>query len=179
MMGAKLSAADLERIASAYSEPPVVADLPSKQLGRGRRSENCVSPLPLWEAIYAGCDALRAWADTPDGLPEPQWYAMASVVARCRNGRAIFHALSANDHRYNCSETESKLDQAINASGPRLCSSIQDLGGNCADCVFAGRLNSPISLGYVDDPAIVELARRWVYVAAQDCFLPLPKEAQR
>jgi hypothetical protein len=175
MIGSLLSTADLERIASQYNEPvrsPTnVRTRSATPLTAGQQQ----GQMPTWSSISTGCDALREWAGIADGLPEPQWYALASVVGLCSDGRELFHAMSKHDLRYSAEETDRKLDQAISASGPRLCTSVRALGGKCDACPFI--LNSPISLGYAQDPVIVELARYWVYVVAQDGFVELPREA--
>ena len=164
----------LERIADS-AEPTS-----PKAAGRGYRPRSATAPADQnktanWEAIYQGCDALRSWADTAVGLPEPSWYALASVVGRCAQGDEIFHDLSERDGRYDAAETDGKLAHALEASPPRLCSSIEELGGDCDQCPFKGRINSPIALGYGADPRLVKLARRWVYVAGQDAFVDLQK----
>lgn len=130
------------------------------------------SDLPSWEAIYSGCDVLRNWADTKQGLPENQWYAMASIVGCCDEGAATFHRLSSEDSRYSARETEEKLAHALEASGPRTCEGLNGLGGDCRNCPFEGEVHSPIVLGK-SSPAVSKLARRWVYVISQDAFLDL------
>ena len=163
--GSRLSLADLERLAEQAAPPP-------RPQAATARTRNAGSSKPNWEAVRAGCDAMRKWAEMAEGLAEPHWYAMAGVVGHCEDGRAIFHALSATDGRYDPAEAEAKLDHALEASGPRLCQSIVDLGGDCARCPFRATTNSPIGLGYAD-AALIELARRWVFVAERDVFFDL------
>ena len=170
--GQLLSRADLDRVAAAYQEPPKRTQ--SKRRASPRPTgEGSNGTLPSWPAVYAGCDVMREWADTIDGLPEPDWYALAGIVGHCDGGAEIFHELSQGDGRYDSAETDAKLAQAIKASAPRLCDGIAALGGNCNKCPFQGRINSPIALGYVSDPVVVELARRWAYIASQDAFVDL------
>jgi hypothetical protein len=169
--GRKITLAEAEQVAAGWEPPAKSAPKLKKRISKAIDQEgdggNC-----NWDAIYIGCRALRNWADTAEGLPEPQWYALASVVGRAANGRAHFHSLSEEDPRYDREATDKKLDQALAASPPRLCGGIRDLGGDCTNCPHQGRINSPIALGYADY-RVIELATRFVYVADANGFIDL------
>lgn len=177
MTGALLSLADLDRVASLYREPTKRPSTPCRQSALDAPAQH-QGALPTWAAVYAGCDALRSWASTANGLPEPYWFALAGIVGRCKDGRAAFHDLSSGDDRYDPAETDAKLDHALVGAGPHRCETIQDAGGDCADCPFTGRLSSPLSLGYGADAATIRLARRWAYVAAFDGFIEFAAGAE-
>jgi hypothetical protein len=60
-------------------------------------------------------------AQAEKGLPEPLWYAMISNLCRFEGGRELIHEISAKDPakgRYNFDETEDKIQQALENSGP-------------------------------------------------------------
>ncbi len=80
---------------------------------------------------------------------EPDWYAGASITARCRDGERIFHEYSSRHPGYDQSEATNKLRHALADAGPRTCASIDaDLGhAGCATCVHMGGITSPIQLG--------------------------------
>ena len=140
---------------------------------KGRAEGHSRDVEPSWDAVLLGCDALRSWAGVSDGLPEPIWYAMASIAGRCSDGRDRFHEVSCGDQRYDRVETDAKLDHAIDAAGPRTCEGLEGLGGDCSRCPFHGLVNSPIALGYAREPVIASLARQWAYVAEKDAFVDL------
>jgi hypothetical protein len=127
---------------------------------------------PAWEPIRIACDALRTWSEQETDLSEPEWYALAGILAHCEDGFEIFHEISAADPRYCEQETEAKLEQAKTASAPRLCTSIEQEGGNCSDCPFRGRINSPIAFGN-GSAALAEIQRGQTYIASRDSYLDL------
>lgn len=169
--GAQVSLDEVRRVAALYEDAPQHRP---RQTPRTREAsiQADAGRRPLWLSIYNACDALRAWADVGDGLSEPEWYALAGIVGHCEDSAETFKGLSSDDHRYVEAEAMAKVDQAAQASPPRLCSSISDLEGDCGHCPFRGLINSPIALGYID-PVVAQLARRWTYVADLDGFVDL------
>ena len=66
-------------------------------------------------------------------LPEPEWYAMVSILARESGGRDLIHSLSRGYAKYSTKETNEKILHALNA-GPLTCQKIKSLwncGQNC------------------------------------------------
>lgn len=172
--GRRISTREIEAVAADFADGRTSTSTSTDRKRKPRSGSDYPDDSnPSWEAIYAGCKALREWANQADGLLEPQWYALAGFLVRCTDGRSIFHELSTEDHRYCQKETDEKLDHALEGSAPRLCAGIEQLGGNCRGCPFRGQINSPIALGYVSDPAIAELAGRYVYVADVNGFFDL------
>lgn len=92
-------------------------------------------PLPDTETILSECKFL-SWATTcPQNVSEPEWYAMLSITARFPDGRALSHMYSENHKNYSFGETEYKIKQALDSSGPRTCSNIEKVsGGKCIGC---------------------------------------------
>lgn len=109
--------------------------------------------------ILDGCPWMRHCQDDAATLPEPEWYRMLTVIARCEDAERWAHELSRPYPRYSRRETASKLRQASSAKvAPVTCAYVQgDLGGEgfCAECLFRGNVNSPIAIGRLeisDDP---------------------------
>lgn len=98
------------------------------------------------EAVESGCDFLKWTKSEPQKVSEPLWYAMLSIIGRFQNGRHKAHEYSKGSSQYSSYETDEKLDQAINASGPRTCDNINKLWGKCSTCPNYKKVTSPILL---------------------------------
>lgn len=90
------------------------------------------------------CGFLRHCDEHRASLTEPQWYAMASIVGRFRDGRRQFHELSQGHSGYSEAQADEKLTQAMQVSGPRTCTAINQLWDGCAQCPHFQRIKSPI-----------------------------------
>ncbi|MBX4916716.1 hypothetical protein [Rhizobium bangladeshense] len=101
-----------------------------------------------------------AWYDHYTGdaaatADEPNWYAVASITARCKDGEKIFHEYSARHRGYDMRAASKKLDRALTEARPRTCEAIHSESGNerfCEACPHRGTITSPIQLGYGYDP---------------------------
>jgi len=104
--------------------------------------------------ILEGCSWMRHCRDDAATLPEPEWYRMLTVVARCEDAERWAHELSKPYPRYSRRETATKLRQASSDKvAPVTCAYVQsDLGGDkhCAECLFRGNVNSPIAIGRIE-----------------------------
>lgn len=98
------------------------------------------------EAVLTGCEFLKFCKEKPAEVTEPQWYAMLSVVARLEDGQKLCHEYSEGHHLYSQEETEVKIEQAVEASGPRACENINSIWSGCRDCENFERVKSPILL---------------------------------
>lgn len=105
--------------------------------------------------MYAGCNFLKATLESPKDIREPHYYAALSIIARMDNGRERAHKLveeikdSGSDSTvigYSHGDIEKKIDQALAASGPRTCKSINAIWGKCAKCPNFAKVPSPVSL---------------------------------
>lgn len=103
-------------------------------------------PTPDTQAILQGCEFLKWMKASPNDVRENQWYAGLSVLGRLSDGRAICHDYSRGHSGYSPGETDAKIDQALQASGPRTCGNLNDLAGKCAGCKFQGKVASPIMI---------------------------------
>ena len=99
---------------------------------------------PRAEPIMQGCEFLKYCAEHAHDISEPEWYAALSITARLKDGRAVSHELSKGHPKYSFDETEKKITQAVTVSGPRTCSNIQNIWGNCGSCKHFGKLTAPI-----------------------------------
>ena len=105
---------------------------------------------PEGSEIFKQCSFIKHCADSPAEISEPQWYAAASIVGRMQDGRAKFHVMSKGHPTYNKSVTDDKLEQALQASGPRKCSAIENLWDGCKLCPHYQRITSPININDVN-----------------------------
>ena len=80
-------------------------------------------------------------------LPEPHWYALATVCARCLNGSEKFHQWSSVYPKYTKADADAKLVQALEKSGPITCKYVQQNFGAifCDNCSFKSIVRSPIA----------------------------------
>jgi P4 family phage/plasmid primase-like protien len=104
-------------------------------------------------AILEGCPWMRHCRDDAARLPEPEWYRMLTVIARCEESERWGHELSRVYPKYSRQETQRKLKQASSDNvAPVTCAYVQsDLNGGrlCGECLFRGNINSPIAIGRI------------------------------
>lgn len=99
------------------------------------------------ERILERCAFMRHCRDDAVRLPEGQWFAMVSNLARCADGMAVVHRLSAPYPAYVPADTTEKARHAIQDSGPITCAHIKNTTRNkyCGECQETCK--SPIVLG--------------------------------
>jgi hypothetical protein len=79
-----------------------------------------------------GCAFVKWCKDQPAKVPEPLWYALISNLVCLRpGGYSLCHELSKGYPGYNPSETDMKIHQAMDASGPHTCGYIRRMGFDC------------------------------------------------
>ncbi len=66
--------------------------------------------------ILGGCAWMRHCRDDAATLPEPEWYRMLTVLARCQDAERWAHELSQGYSKYSKRETQRKLKQASGVS---------------------------------------------------------------
>lgn len=135
---------ELEGILAATS----AAAVPEPSPARPNEGE----PANLLEAVEA-CGWLRRCRDSAATLPEPEWYQLLTLVARCREAEKHAHDLSRPYPKYTPTETAQKLLQAREKSpGPVTCEHVQGQLGfaGCRECRHRGKVKSPIQLGRAD-----------------------------
>jgi putative DNA primase/helicase len=111
-------------------------------------------PPASMQLILDGCAWMRHCLDDASSLPEPEWYLMLTVIARCEDPEKWAHKLSESYPGYSRRETTRKLKQASRIKiAPVTCAHVEsDLNGGryCAECLFRGNVNSPITIGRLD-----------------------------
>lgn len=103
-------------------------------------------PRPDTTAVLSGCDFLRFCKDSPNEVSEEQWYASLSVLPRLENGHDLAHEYSRGYSGYSQAETDAKIEQALQASGPRTCGNINKTWGKCQSCPHFEKVSSPIMI---------------------------------
>lgn len=137
----RLDLATLERAVPSEDVQPAKSDTV------GRANHDMIAHECAWYEHYTGDGAAAA--------DEPNWYAVASITARCKDGERIFHAYSSAYPGYNEGEASKKLDRALAETGPRTCEAVHAELGNerfCEGCSHRGTITSPIQLGHGYDP---------------------------
>lgn len=134
---------EIDEILSGIDDPTTAPSEPPLNLPPAR--------LP---PILEGCGWMRHCRDDASILPEPEWYRMLTVVARCEEAERWAHELSRKYPKYSQRETRRKLKQASrNEIAPVTCAYVEsDLSGArfCGACLFRGNVNSPIAIGRID-----------------------------
>lgn len=115
------------------------------------------------DMVLERCAFLQHCRDDASVLPEPEWFAMLTIMARTNQGEAICHELSLPYPGYNEAETDQKIRHALKDSGPTTCEKIRnDFGTWCTQCketvtspIVLG-LRSPVNIEYKVEPFPVE-----------------------
>lgn len=79
--------------------------------------------------VVDNCRFIQHCRDDAAELPEPDWYAMISNLARAQDGAEVIHQLSKPYPGYNRQETDQKIKHAVEDTGPHTCEYIQSLLG--------------------------------------------------
>lgn len=129
------------------------------------------SRAPQWDLIAKYCPFARYCVENAEHLPEPHWFALLGIIARCEDGVAIAHELSSRDLRYCASETDAKIDSALTADGPVTYAHIRDQLGfdEVRTDILASRMHSPIQFGFSSD-ALINLQRSYAYDLSSERF---------
>lgn len=128
-----------------------LADELFPQGGAPRAAGPSRAPAAHWSRVAAQCGYMRHCVEDAATLSEPEWHAALTVAARCVNGEAIAHAISAPYPGYSPTETAAKHAYAAGRDNPIRCETIyRDRGGGpwCSACPHRGRITSPLQLGY-------------------------------
>jgi hypothetical protein len=124
-------------------------------------------PLADPSEIVAKCANIRAAVEDQGQVDEPWWRNVIGVAKFCIDGDKVAHEWSKNYSRYDPAETQKKLDNWT-ATGATLCTTLADHNPQaCATCQYAGRINSPIVLGYPGGIATAT-AQNWVSEINED-----------
>lgn len=121
---------------------------PKREKTRGARREKG-GPPAFCAGIIKRCGFIQHCQASAATLPEPEWYAMVSILASAADGSKVIHAMSTAYPGYQFAETEAKIAHALEASGPMTCMRIAELtaGTFCSKCACNRKVKSPIQLG--------------------------------
>jgi hypothetical protein len=105
------------------------------------------------ERIEAQCAFMRHCREDAANLPENEWYAWLSILARCKDGNRHAHEIGSAYAGYSPAETNEKFQRAATETGPRRCDNIRTFCTACVGCPVgapAGDVTSPVQLGRPD-----------------------------
>ena len=90
------------------------------------------------------CDFVKWCKDQPEKVSEPLWYSLISNLICVRpGGYSLCHEISKGYPGYSVAETDSKIHQSLDSSGPHTCEYIRKNGFKCeGEC----RVKSPAAL---------------------------------
>tara|TARA_R110002074_G_scaffold237359_1_gene409295 strand:- start:8235 stop:10721 length:2487 start_codon:yes stop_codon:yes gene_type:complete len=103
-------------------------------------------------AIEQECAFLKDTKENQE-QPEPNWFAMVSLLSRLPRGRELVHEYSDQYSEYDFDETETKIDHALK-SAPQTCAHICTLFDGCRACPHFGVVKTPLALKGYDIPRI-------------------------
>jgi len=107
-------------------------------------------PTPDASAVCTGCKFLVHCKTKQTEVVEPQWYAALSILVHLPEGDKLAHEYSDQHPSYSQYETDEKIKQASENSGPRTCKDIEQRWNGCHDCDYYGKVTSPILIRGVD-----------------------------
>ncbi len=142
----KISESELDRLISEWklSQSPEICQTADVS--------PCISDYPLsdFSRIAARCAFIAHCRNDAESLSEPDWYILLTISARCKDGLKLSHRLSEPYPLYSPEETDIKISQAMNKTGPYRCETIRRINGRyCGTCVYYGKIRSPIVLGWM------------------------------
>jgi len=115
------------------------------------KNSDIAFPIADFSRIAEKCRFIAHCRDDAEILSEPDWYILLTISSRCRDGKGLSHKLSSPYPDYTREETDAKIQQALTCTGPYRCQTIQRINGKyCKACKYAGKVNSPIILGWMN-----------------------------
>jgi len=105
------------------------------------------------DRIEAQCAFMRHCREDAANLPENEWYAWLSILARCKDGNRHAHEIGSAYEKYSPAETNEKFHRAATETGPRRCENIRTFCSACSGCPLGapvGEISSPVQLGRPD-----------------------------
>jgi len=157
--GKVYSAEHVRHVFEAYIREHNVQPAPSRKKGSAAgnwfgAAEQGDYPPSDPHKVAEHCAVIRRFRDTGGDIPEPEWWAGIGVLKHCEGGEDVIHEWSSGYDGYSPDETQAKIDEWD--SPPTLCSHMDEHAGCMANCPFAGKVKTPIQLGYSEDAPSVE-----------------------
>ena len=112
-------------------------------------------PLKSVVKIVAACGAMREVKNAGGNVPEPYWRAMLGICKFTVEGLDMAHEMSSGYEGYDADATEKKFNAW--STGPTSCSEFSKHTEACVTCPHAGKIKSPVQLGYMNDEQVAQL----------------------
>jgi len=117
---------------------------PTKEYANGG---DVVYPKVDSSQIESGCRFLIHCKENPEKIGEAQWYASLSILSRLDSGKEKCHEYSKGHPHYSHESTTEKIEHALTSgSGPRTCKNINTLWEGCGECVYNGKIKTPLQI---------------------------------
>ena len=126
--------------------------------------------LPQVDRIVEKCGWIKHCRDDSASLSEPEWFAMISIINRCKDGGQHIHDWSMSYEGYRKEETDRKIIRAMSSGGPMSCQKIKDdYNGDsyCNKCPYWDKIPGPIVLG---KDKTAQFIGRYVYIQELEKF---------
>lgn len=100
------------------------------------------------EPVLEGCHWFRHCIDDAATLPEPEWFAMLTILSKINDGYELVHRYSSPYPGYTQSETDRKFQHAGSFRNCYGCTKIEAISGGhyCTFCKHRGRNRTPLAL---------------------------------
>lgn len=100
-----------------------------------------------WALLSSKCAWLKHCEDDAEHLPEPEWFALLTILAKCSTGSKWAHKLSKPYPRYCPTETDQKLKHAASFGNAYGCHKISQITtGYCNDCIYQNGVTTPLEI---------------------------------
>lgn len=108
-------------------------------------------------ASGSGCNQLLHCFENQETIDEPLWRSALSIAAFCIDRDNAVHKMSKRHPGYDFSEVELKVSNLLKRGGPHHCATFEKLNpSRCTDCIYKGKIKSPIVLGIEVEEADAE-----------------------
>lgn len=122
--------------------------------------------------IDRGCKAARDLMESAADHTYDQWLVLGQLLSRTKNGRQLFHKVSARYPGYDAAEADQKFEEVRFRMKPPTCRRLEDVtaGASCRQCAFYGTVNSPYLLPHLPE-SVVEMMSDHVAVVNPPVFV--------
>ena len=96
------------------------------------------------QTIERECSFIANAITNCETTDEPTWYAGLSITSRFNDDNNCSRRITGSS--VSPAIFNSKVDHALNSSGPRTCDSIATMHPGCSECKWRGRITSPIQI---------------------------------
>ncbi len=128
-------------------EPYLLEDAPLPSAIQPRILDHICGDISLGSMLEE-CSWLKHCQRDAAALPEPEWFAMLVLMAKCHDGEKWAHVLSSPYPTYSESETAAKFQHAGRYSNAYSCRKVSALTGGeyCRTCRYWGMIGNPLEI---------------------------------